>query len=103
MKKQRTYKRVFSFGLMLCLVAVLSLSTLFIVTHADHDCIGHDCEICYEINGCVAAVQRMSEALGTGASFLLCACAFLLCMVLFYAKEKHCAETLVALKIRLDN
>ncbi len=103
MEKQRTYKRVFSFGLMLCLAAVLSLSTLFIVTHADHDCIGHDCEICYEIDGCVAAVQHMSEALSAGASYLLCVCAFLLCLTLICAKENRLAETLVALKIRLDN
>lgn len=104
MEKQRKHNRIFAFGLMICLVAVLSLSNLFIVSHAEHDCTGNDCEICYEIKDCIAAVQHMAEALGTGAAcLLLCICSFLLYMALICAKEACLAETLVALKIRLDN
>ncbi len=103
MEWQRKRKRVFAFGLMICLTAVLLLSTLFIVTHAEHDCIGNDCEICYEIKGCVAAVRHMSEALSGGTSYLLYTWLFLLCPALISAKGGCPAETLVALKIRLDN
>lgn len=103
MEKQRKQKRILAFGLMIFLVAVLSLSSLFIVTHAEHDCIGSDCEICCEIKDCIAAVQHMAEALGTGAVCLLGIWSFQLCMALVCAKEVCLAETLVALKIRLDN
>ncbi len=103
MEKQRKHKRIFAFGLMICLVAVLSLSNLFVVTHAEHDCTGNGCEICYEIKGCIAAVQHMAEALGAGATYLLCICSFLLCTALFCAEEGCPTKTLVALKIRLDN
>ena len=103
MKQQGRYMRIFAFGLMLCLTAVLSLSALFITTHADHDCSGDGCQICYEISGCVTAIQHMAEAVGTGTSCLLCACLLLLCLILTQIKESYCTETLVALKVRLDN
>lgn len=103
MEKQRKHERIFAFGLMICLVAVLSLSNLFIVSHAEHDCTGNGCEICYEIKDCIVVVQHMAEALGTGAACLPCIWSFLLCMALICVKEGCLAETLVALKIRLDN
>lgn len=103
MERQRKWNRIFAFGLMLCLVAVLSLSTLFITIHAEHDCTGEGCEICHEIEGCIAAVYRMAEAMGPGAFSLFGASLFLFCLTLTWADEGRCPETLVALKIRLNN
>ncbi len=103
MKRQRNYDRVLALGLVLCLAALLSLSTLFITTHAEHHCTGENCEICHEIEGCVAAVHRMAEGIGNGYAGLFKAALLLVCLTLIWVAQCRPAETLVVLKIRLDN
>lgn len=103
MEQKKTYNRVVAMGLMLCFVAVLSLSALFITTHAVHDCTGDGCEICREIEGCIETIHRMTEVIGAGGSVLFAAFLLLFCLNLIWNGEGIHSETLVGLKIRLNN
>ena len=49
MKADIQKSRAAALLLALCLIAVFSLSALFVVSHADHDCTGTDCAVCHEI------------------------------------------------------
>ena len=103
MEHRTKQNQIVAFGLTLCLTAVLLLSTFFVLVHADHDCAGAVCEICSEIEVCIESVHHMAEAtLGTGADPLvapLLLCALLpIWMVLVDYKN-----TLVSLKVRLND
>ena len=60
-------KRLYAFLAAFLVTAVLLLSGLFIVTHAEHDCTGENCLVCAEIEACVCTIQLLSKAVGTGA------------------------------------
>ena len=55
MKADIQKSRAAALLLALCLIAVFSLSALFVVSHADHDCTGTDCAVCHEIHSCLSA------------------------------------------------
>ena len=53
MKADIQKSRAAALLLALCLIAVFSLSALFVVSHADHDCTGTECAVCHEIHSCL--------------------------------------------------
>ena len=67
MKADIQKSRAAALLLALCLIAVFSLSALFVVSHADHDCTGTDCAVCHEIHSCLSALRHISEGLGPSA------------------------------------
>lgn len=92
------------FALILCLGMVLTwfVSSAYIVSYTDHDCIGQDCDIC----------DHITEALALLHGFML----LVLPIALIYASSalrRHLSfigrdrlsarRTLVGLKIRLNN
>ena len=91
-------KRLYAFLAAFLVTAVLLLSGLFIVTHAEHDCTGEDCLVCAEIEACVCTIQLLSKAVGTGA-YLVISKILSLCQTGLFL----CPVSLVSLKIRLDN
>ncbi len=68
-------------ALALCLIAVFSLSALFVVSHADHDCTGTDCAVCHEIHSCLSALRHISEGWGPLPimDWARCSCCSALC------------------------
>ena len=56
-------RRIFSGLLSALLLAALFFSSAFVTSEADHDCSGHDCPICLELQNCVANFQLLGSAL----------------------------------------
>ena len=81
MKADIQKSRAAALLLALCLIAVFSLSALFVVSHADHDCTGTDCAVCHEIHSCLSALRHISEGLGPSAhmDWARCSCCSALC------------------------
>ena len=71
MKNFAGNKRINAWLAAFLVTAVLFLSGLFIITHAEHICTGEDCPVCAEIEACVSAIRLLSEAVGTGAVAVL--------------------------------
>ena len=44
-------------------LATLAFSSVFVTVEADHDCGGHDCPVCLELQNCVANFQLLGSAL----------------------------------------
>ena len=42
-------------------LATIAFSSLFVSVEADHDCLGHDCPICQEMQTCVANFQLLGS------------------------------------------
>jgi len=50
------------------LLAVLSYSSAFASIEADHDCDGHDCAVCQEMQSCLGTCQLIGSAAAATAS-----------------------------------
>ena len=103
MKADIQKSRAAALLLALCLIAVFSLSALFVVSHADHDCTGTDCAVCHEIHSCLSALRHISEGLGPSAHYGLGAMLLLLCALLPVSLSDRRSCTLPAVKIRLNH
>lgn len=101
MKADIQKSRAAALLLALCLIAVFSLSALFVVSHADHDCTGTDCAVCHEIHSCLSALRHISEGLGPSAHYGLGAMLLLLCALLPVSLSDRRSCTLTALKINI--
>ena len=51
-------------------LATIALSSIFVSVDADHDCHGRDCQICQEMQACVANFQLEGSATPTCDSHL---------------------------------
>ena len=47
-------------------LTTIAFSSIFISTEADHDCNGHDCPICLEMQNCVANFQLLGSSAASG-------------------------------------
>ena len=101
MKADIQKSRAAALLLALCLIAVFSLSALFVVSHADHDCTGTDCAVCHEIHSCLSALRHISEGLGPSAHYGLGAMLLLLCALLPVSLSDRRSCTLTALSEQL--
>ncbi|NLT58885.1 MAG: hypothetical protein GXX99_07995 [Clostridiales bacterium] len=90
-------------ALLICGLFVLGLllATTWIIRHADHDCVGHDCPVCALLH----AVEKLLKPLSPAA--LGCACAFAgLGFASAFSRKgptRGGLATLTALKTRLNN
>ncbi len=95
-------ERIIALTLCLGLVLVLTVSSVFMIHEADHDCIGEGCEICVRI-AAAAHLLRSLSLLGVMLSALFAA----LSAARKYCRLFHCAvrpmPTLVGWKVRLNN
>ncbi|MDO4294135.1 MAG: AraC family transcriptional regulator [Eubacteriales bacterium] len=85
------------------IAALVGFSCLFIVTHAEHDCVGEGCDVCAELEACEAAIRSVGGAVAVAAvSVVLWKLTEAFC--LFYRIEYFIdSVSLVSLKIRLDD
>lgn len=103
MERLNLEKKVIAIFLTLCIAAAVSLSALFIVSHVDHDCTGEDCCVCQEISACLSALRRLTENVG-GTEKLPARTALLMLLALLpFLRAESFTNTLITLKIRLNN
>lgn len=82
------------------MLAVLAVSSVAVAAEADHDCSGHDCPICQEVQACVANFQLLGSAAAPGESPLpIC---FLSAVEPAFCARRAPATTLQSLDVRFD-
>ena len=82
-------------------VVVMLSSSLFIIEHADHDCIGDDCAVCEQINICAQTLKNLSIAvLATTIAYAL---GFSLHTAFGRIVSAFISYTPVLLKVKLSN
>ena len=69
-------RRIFSGVLAAFLLAALFFSSAFVAAEADHDCCGHDCPICLEMQNCVANFQLLGSSAASSTILLPETCHF---------------------------
>lgn len=103
LEQQSKKTKLAALGLALCLVAALTLSALFVVTHAEHHCAGENCNICHQIKACVATLHRLSELTILGAAGAFGAILFLFFLLQTVAASSRHSKSLILLKVRLND
>ena len=94
-------KRIAALLLAVTVLLVMLYSALFIAAEADHDCVGENCPICYQISVCQNALKNFSLA--------VCAVAFAAAFTYTLCRSiSACAAvipnyTLVSLKVKLTD
>ena len=93
--------RIISIFFIVMILFVMLYSALFIVAEADHDCVGENCPICYQISICEYTLKNLSlyvcsVAFAAAFTYILC------------GSTPVCAEatpccTLVSLKVKLSD
>ena len=94
-------RRIFSGLCAAFLLAVVVFSSAFVAAEANHDCAGHDCPICLEMQNCVANFQLLGSSV-SGAAVVAPssdATSFDTCAVCAYRAP---ALTLQRLDVRFD-
>lgn len=94
-------KRAVAFLTVAVFVLVMLFSVVYIAAEADHDCVGSDCRICYQISVCQHTLR----------SILLIACSVLstativcvLCRWISHTASSAIFCTLVSLKVKLSD
>ena len=93
--------RLIASALVLAVVFVMLFSVGFVIAEADHDCIGEDCPICYQINIC----KNTLRAVGLAAAAVIFA-GFSGLFVVFLpalATKPAWNISLVSFKVKLSN
>lgn len=49
-------------------LATIAFSSVFVTVEADHDCGGHDCPVCQEMQACVANFQLLGSSTASGGT-----------------------------------
>ena len=94
-------KKIAAILLAVTVMFVMLYSALFIAAEADHDCVGENCPICYQISVCENTLKNLS--------FAVCAVAFAaaftytLCRSISACADFTPSYTLVSLKVKLTD
>ncbi len=80
---------------------VLLSSSIFILSHADHDCTGEDCPICEQLCACAQNLKSLTAA--AAAVMVMIAFRFALQAVMGQAEYAYIPHTPVYLKVKLSN
>lgn len=94
------HKRILAFIFAAFIVIVMFLSSAFIISHAEHDCVGGGCAICSTLCVCEESLRMMSFA--TIAGVLVSTKSSASCGAFFHAIV-FSYITLVSLKVKLSN
>lgn len=83
------------------IIFVPFLSSIYIVSEANHDCTGADCPIC----ACIQQYEHQLKQLGTGKTVKTAAAAaeFFVVAVVFFVLYTASFTTLVTQKVRLND
>lgn len=96
-------KHIYAFFTAFLVAAVMFLSSLFIATHAEHDCTGEHCTVCAEIEACVCTIRLLTEAVETAVIAVFAYIVVRKILSSYPAGLCLCPVSLVSLKIRLDD
>lgn len=94
-------KRIISLVVAVAVFFVMLYSALYIAAEANHDCVGENCPICYQISVCENTLKNLS--------FAVCAVAFAaaftytLCRSITTCADVTPSYTLVSLKVKLTD
>ena len=93
--------RVLTVLLAMAVLFVVLSSSCYIAIEVDHDCVGEDCPICYQISVCEHTLRSVGQAVlvGTLAVFIG---VFMISMPAFSKKLAY-HTSLVSLKVKLSN
>ncbi|CDB29303.1 putative uncharacterized protein [Firmicutes bacterium CAG:137] len=94
-------KRIAALLLAVTVLLVMLYSALFIAAEADHDCVGENCPICYQINVCQNALKNLSLAVCAVA--FAAAFTYALCRSISACADVIPSYTLVSLKVKLTD
>ncbi|WP_124064920.1 AraC family transcriptional regulator [Clostridium sp. E02] len=103
MKEWTKQRRMTSRILVVVIILVYFGSPFFVFTHLSHDCTGNDCPVCVEIDACIVVIQLLTEAIGTAAVILFAYRNFIKSLIRAWCGLFLCPDSLVGLKIRLNN
>lgn len=78
---------------------VVLYSAAFVAAEADHDCVGENCPICYQISVCENALKNLS--LAVCAAVFAAALTYTLCRSITACADVIANYTLVSLKVKL--
>ena len=98
----KNQKRLFALLMVIGLVLTMVVSSAYIVLNVDHDCVGHDCDICEHIAEVREILQSMS-LLGVLMMLLFMAAAIRRHIHVFDRGSLSAGNTLVGWKVRLNN
>ena len=94
--------RVLSWVILLVFSLVIFSSSLFIITHAAHDCTGEGCSICMELAECHKTLHTLGTAVKGVLQLILILCIVpAICKVIIKTHSAH--TTLISLKVELLN
>ena len=94
-------KRVTAMLLAVAVLVVMLCSALFIAAEADHDCVGENCPVCYQINVCQNILKCLSLAVCVAVFFA--AFTYILCRSVSVCAGVAASYTLVSLKVKLTD
>ena len=94
-------KKIITLLLAVAVLFVMLYSALFIAAHADHDCVGENCPICYQINVCKNTLKNLLLAVCTAA--FAAAFTYTLCRCIHVRTDYAQRYTLVSLKVQLSD
>lgn len=94
-------KRIAALLLAVTVLLVMLYSALFIAAEADHDCVGENCPICYQINVCQNTLKNLSLAVCAVA--FAAAFTYTLCRSISVCTDYAQSYTLVSLKVKLSD
>ena len=94
-------KRIISLIIAVAVFFVMLYSALYIAAEANHDCVGENCPICYQISVCENTLKNLSLAVCAGA--FAAAFTYTLCRSISACADVTPSYTLVSLKVKLTD
>lgn len=94
-------KRIVSLVVAVAVIFVMLYSALYIAAETDHDCVGENCPICYQINACQNTLKNLS--LAVCAAVFAAAFTYTLCRSISACADVTPSYTLVSLKVKLTD
>ena len=94
-------KRIISLVVAVAVFFVVLYSALYIAAETDHDCVGENCPICYQISVCENTLKNLSLAVCAVA--FAAAFTYTLCRSISACADVTPSYTLVSLKVKLTD
>lgn len=94
-------KRIISLVVAVAVFFVMLYSALYIAAEANHDCVGENCQICYQISVCENTLKNLSLAVCAVA--FAAAFTYTLCRSISACTDVTPSYTLVSLKVKLTD
>ncbi len=94
--------KVLSWVILIVFSFVIFSSSLFIITHAEHDCTGEECSVCMELSECHKTLHTLGTAVARAIQLILMLFAVAAVIrVMIKTRSEH--TTLISLKVELLN